>query len=351
MKRLLVLSALFVGLICCYLPVNADLAKDTFEKTLKEIEDRDDFDIIDGSVNIDDLYSKRKKPSQSVSPGGNKKGTIDMMRSVCDQFFNAGYTMSGLNFDDAFNAFEDYVTGERTIGDLIKDIPASVFEDSKMPILAGGLGQEWLADLLDMLGNLESLADAFEKLPDGINVYKPNIYVYSDEPIDFTLRFVYDDLLIDTIPEYTDAWNVSLSDDKLLVNGSNCRYLFYESNCDLGWLQLNEGYVIQKDCRESEFRNILELYGFNEVEICDFIEYWNNKLDDKDYIMYVQNTDLVDKFMLLDINGVDFDSYYRLWFVFKENIDGEEVENKKLDNIVVSHEGTALIEWGGLIIE
>lgn len=114
--------------------------------------------------------------------------------------------------------------------------------------------------------------------------------------------------------------------------------------------QTEEGFTVYAGDRESQFRSILEAYGLNEREIRDFIEFWDQKLDeDTDYRMYPQTTELVDAAMPIAVEGLEPDEYFRIWFCFQP-VDGSEPEPHMPEIRPASHEGTALIEWGGMIL-
>ena len=48
----------------------------------------------------------------------------------------------------------------------------------------------------------------------------------------------------------------------------------YESLTLAALMQQEEGFVIKADTRTEQFEQILSAYGFNEKEICDFVDFW-----------------------------------------------------------------------------
>ena len=58
------------------------------------------------------------------------------------------------------------------------------------------------------------------KLPDGTNVLKPNIYIYSREEREVTVAFDQPELLTVTIPEYQDSWKVTANAEGRCVRRS-----------------------------------------------------------------------------------------------------------------------------------
>lgn len=189
------------------------------------------------------------------------------------------------------------------------------------------------------------------RMGEGINCYKPNMYLYGEAGTTLDLTFGGPMLLTKTIPDYPDIWKVELAGDgTLIVNGeAGYPYLFYESMTIPGIFQKKEGFLVEAADREARFRKILEDYGLNRQEIQDFIEFWDAFLEkDADYVMYPQTTEAVDGAMPIEINGAELDNYFRLWFCFCKVEGAVPVFAQPLIQ-PASHEGTALVEWGGMV--
>lgn len=87
----------------------------------------------------------------------------------------------------------------------------------------------------------------------------------------------------------------------------------YESLTLAALMQQEEGFVIKADTRTEQFEQILSSYGFNEKEICDFVDFWTEKLSPgRGYVMYPQLTETVDTAMPITVEGAEPDSYYRI---------------------------------------
>lgn len=191
------------------------------------------------------------------------------------------------------------------------------------------------------------------KLPDGTNVYKPNIYIYSDTKRELTVTFDEPQLLTTTIPEYTDRWQVTVDEGSRLTDeaGGSYDFLFYESVTEPTIFQTEHGWKIPADTRKEQFEEILSGLRFNEKEIADFTGFWTEKLDEgTDYIMYPQNTALVDYAMPMSI-GETPESTERIWFVFAKD---DEKPAEEPTGYALSRGGRDcpyyVIEWGGLIL-
>lgn len=207
------------------------------------------------------------------------------------------------------------------------------------------------SDFLDAVDNFFEMLLPWMKTPDGVNCYKPNIYFYTDLDRNVTVRFVYPQLVTVSIPDYASGWDVLLTEDDVLIteDGEEFSFLFYESVTSKSLFQTEAGYEISAENREELFEAILSGMGFNEAEIADFIEFWNEKLDKGvDYIMYPQDTETVDLAMPIIVDPMP-ESIERIWFVFAED-DGQSVEEPE-DIVIERDDEYALVEWGGMIFE
>lgn len=188
------------------------------------------------------------------------------------------------------------------------------------------------------------------KGPNGVNCYKPNIYIYTK---DGTVVIIYfDDVssLLTTIPYYTGSWYVTASPDGTLTDssGNEYGYLFYEADVQTHIFQTEEGWLINADTRTAQYEEILREYGFNETEIKDFVEYWEDKLEaGKDYVMYPQLDDTVNRAMPMSINPTPT-TLARIWFAFEE-ADSQSFKTPQIEKI--NRTDFTVIEWGGLILD
>ena len=191
------------------------------------------------------------------------------------------------------------------------------------------------------------------RLPDGTNVMKPNIYVYSQEKRDVSVVFEEPELLTVTIPEYGDGWQVTADAAGLLTDasGESYEFLFYESVSEPFFFETEEGWRIPADARQERFEEILAGLGFQEREKNDFIEFWTEKLEpDTDYLMYPQGTERVDLAMPVTVTE-EPECMERIWFVFVEDR-GQGAEEPLGYELTRGGEDCAyyVLEWGGLIL-
>ena len=191
------------------------------------------------------------------------------------------------------------------------------------------------------------------RLPDGTNVMKPNIYVYSQEKRDVSVVFGEPELLTVTIPEYGDGWQVTADAAGLLTDasGESYEFLFYESVSEPFFFETEEGWQIPADARQERFEEILAGLGFQEREIDDFTEFWTEKLEpDTDYLMYPQGTERVDLAMPVTVTE-EPECLERIWFVFVEDR-GQGAEEPSGYELTRGGEDCTyyVLEWGGLIL-
>lgn len=66
--------------------------------------------------------------------------------------------------------------------------------------------------------------------------------------------------------------------------------------------------------------------------------------------MYPRTTETVDNAMTIETDGTQPDHYFRLWFCFQKVEDGVVPAFELPDIVPASHERTALVEWGGMIL-
>lgn len=191
------------------------------------------------------------------------------------------------------------------------------------------------------------------KLPDDATVYKPNIYIYSEEEREVTVTFGEPELLTSVIPEYPGSWKVTADANGNLTDetGEVYEYLFYESTTQASLFETEAGWRIPADTRQERLEEILSGLGFSERETKDFTDFWTEKLEpDTEYVMYPQGTDLVDLAMPITIEEKP-ECIERIWFVFMKEA-GQRVEEPEGYELTRGGEDCScyVLEWGGLIL-
>ena len=201
-----------------------------------------------------------------------------------------------------FNAFDD-VQGQNW-----QDWRIAQLYQRYAELIAAGKEAEAQA-LLDRLNSMNQ--DPSSMTPRGVEVKKPNIYLYPEDA------------------------------------GGKYGFLFYESLADPSIFRLDEGFVVKAEQREQTYRRVLEAYGFNEQEILDFIEYWTDYLEPGvDYVMYPLLTEGVDAEMPVRFS-VQPDNIFRLWFGFVR-YEGGAVPEPEI--VPMDRSGFEAVEWGGAVL-
>ena len=203
---------------------------------------------------------------------------------------------------------------------------------------------------MDLFNGTED-ANVYGRPPYGTGVYKPNIYLYPQTPMEITVSFGLPSLLTVTIPQYTRQWRVTASPDGSLTDVGDGRaydFLFYESLTDTALFTYDTGWIIRAGSREDQFAGILTAYGFNDKEISDFIAFWREKLEPgTDYVLYPQVTRVIDGAMPISIVPEPV-NIFRLWAAFEEYT-GQSVDEPEV--AAMSREGFTLVEWGGFFLD
>lgn len=182
---------------------------------------------------------------------------------------------------------------------------------------------------------------------DNAGVYKPNIYIYPNETMTVDVSFKYPGGLTKTIPDYSGRWSVLADPDGMLHDGVNdWEYLFYECITDISDMELSEGYVISPEGRYEQLEALIAGYGFNEREVKDFADFWDEKLEQGvAYAAYPILTEKVDSLMPIEVTPAP-DKIGRLWFGFQK----EGIPEKEAAPVPFERNGYSVLEWGGLFI-
>lgn len=181
-------------------------------------------------------------------------------------------------------------------------------------------------------------------------VDKPNIYLYPQDTtiLSVGLAFPKGGSVVKSDPVYPYAWqDISVAPDGT-INGKH-QFLFYEAEVDARW-QYRRGWVIKQKELPQFFRNTLRVYGLNQQEIEDFMEYWLERLSGSPvYTVYPQVACNIDQLIELNISQ-DPDSILRLYYIFKEG----KTPFWKLRTPKMTHfqrKGFSVVEWGGSLIK
>jgi len=178
-------------------------------------------------------------------------------------------------------------------------------------------------------------------------VYKPNIYIYPTVTtnIGVKLDFPLGGTVLQSIPEYSDGWNVTVEPSGKIDGQYD--YLFYESRNPDAY-QYSAGWLVRRDTLTSFFTHHLLFAGFNEREKDDFIDYWIPRLTEYPYyIIYPQFKNDIDKVIRLDVSKTP-DAILRLFYVVK----GTTINDASLkapSTPAFQRHGFVVTEWGVIL--
>lgn len=282
---------------------------------------------------------------------GNLKNEHASLRAVegslyaADMAFSAAsITLAGVVlFGGAVSA---PVTAVVAVGGVIVGVASAIVGSEGFANLMNNTDNAFLRSFDNMVSSLfQNIKTAL-----GIGCYKPNIYIYGADGQLVRVIFGAPGLVVISDPYYDPAvgWSVIAENDGTLWDdsGESYEYLFYESVTERDMFNTEEGFYISADRRSEDFRTILSEYGFNQAEVDDFVEFWDEKLEKgKEYLMYPQYTATVDSAMPITITPAP-DNICRIWFVFEEY---KQQDYKEEQIIPFARDGYSVVEWGGMI--
>ena len=169
----------------------------------------------------------------------------------------------------------------------------------------------------------------------------PNIYLYPEEETDVLVQldFPSGGHVLLSQPPYGAGWQVHVTPDGII--DGQYEYLFYEAALDVP-MNTTNGWVIDGNDLEGEFRSLMAELGFAGREIDDFVDFWVPELAGEPwYAIYPQDADAM---VQLDIFPPP-DCVLRAFFLILPS-------NKELsipappDPPPFTREGFTVVEWG-----
>ncbi len=247
----------------------------------------------------------------------------------------AGWTKVGLNLASAGLIIYTLATGTATLPVIV----TITFSLTMLKMTVDNIRNidklfSWLA---------KYLGDAGKSF---LDVYKPNIYIYSDRDMEASVQLKPVSYITASMPRYDPGWGWKAAIFKGSIHGCN-DYLFYEAKVPDEHFQRNNGFRISGCGLRSDLQKLMELHAFNARETADFVEYWENKLSNEyNYIFYPQGTETIEKIMPLTVVPAP-ETVCRMWFVIEKD-NGQPVETAFSADIVLRG-SFAVVEWGGVM--
>lgn len=178
---------------------------------------------------------------------------------------------------------------------------------------------------------------------------KPVIYLYSDEPIDFSLSIDFKGALNFTYPEYDEGWTGTIDPGiGISVNGKEYDYLFWEGDYEHlpSSFDLKTGFVVEGKDVVAFLEEKLDAMGLNSREQQDFITFWGPQMvkEGRCFIHFVTDASY-DDIAPIQMEPTP-DSQFRLFMVWKSV--SNEFETPTAQELPsADRNGLTLIEWGG----
>ena len=173
---------------------------------------------------------------------------------------------------------------------------------------------------------------------------KPNLYLYPEQKtkMNVTIDFPHGGKVIHSDPLYPIKWeNIKVNPNGKIDKKYD--FLFYECEIPDFW-QYSEGWVIEQENLPEFFAQNLKDYGFNDVEIEDFLEFWIPDLKEDPYYMILpQYTEMVNQVIKLKISPRP-DHLMRLHYVISGSIFDFEIPTPDIPEY--KPEGFIAREWG-----
>ena len=177
--------------------------------------------------------------------------------------------------------------------------------------------------------------------------WKPIMYIYPNEEMDLKITFNNKDNLMHTYPKYKDEWNIHVSTDGNIYDYDTNRnyYALYWDEKDYQEENFNEGFVVKGEDVSKFFEEKLEILGFNEREINEFIIYWMPKMEDNKYnLIKFRTTDEINENMPIDFS-IKPDTLIRVIMDYKKLDNKIEIKEQILPEY--RRQGFTIVEWGG----
>ncbi|MDD5110969.1 MAG: hypothetical protein PHG85_00320 [Candidatus Altiarchaeota archaeon] len=173
---------------------------------------------------------------------------------------------------------------------------------------------------------------------------KPVIYLYPTVAGQVKVTLVTPGSITVSDPPYNGAWNV-LATPEGRIDGAY-DYLFYEADVGRG-ADLSEGWIVEGEKIGEWFDLNLPVFGLNENEEKDFMEYWMVHLPKADYykVVLLSDEDL-DEMVRLDIEPKP-DTIIRVNLYIKPINEKIVIPHPRIKE--KQREGFTVVEWGVIL--
>lgn len=175
---------------------------------------------------------------------------------------------------------------------------------------------------------------------------KPNIYLYPESTTQLKVNLFpkKGNEITLSIPSYQKGWNVFVELSGKIDN--KYEYLFYEGKLT-DYPKSKIGWSVASSELWNFFPIVMNQYGFNEKEIKDFVDYWQEHLPKSEYcdIIPVTNQEVEKEFAL--IIEPKPDKVLRVWFYIIPTNHKKDLTSPLIPKF--ERKGFTVTEWGVLL--
>ena len=198
-----------------------------------------------------------------------------------------------------------------------------------------------------ILTNQITTSNEEEKNDGYATAWKPIMYIYPEEEMDLNINFQNEDKLMHTYPKYKDNWSIHVDVDGNIYDYETNRnyYALYWDEKDYASENFDEGFVVKGEDISKFLEEKLEILGFNEREINEFIIYWMPKMEDNKYnLIKFRTTEEINQNMPIEFSE-EPDTLIRVIMDYKKLDERIEIKEQQLEKQTRS--GFTIVEWGG----
>jgi hypothetical protein len=187
---------------------------------------------------------------------------------------------------------------------------------------------------------------------------KPVIYLYSETKIQADVFLDPKGEFTFTYPTYSNGWSVTVNPENgIEVNHQAYPYLFWEAKSEGMSYMIRDnkmpGFIVESSQVISFFEEKLQLLGFNQEEMTDFITYWGPLLSHKEYAFIQFLVDENYNNLIADLTITPAPDNERRVFIYCSGIDSPSLGIDVVEQELIGFErnGFVVLEWGGSILD
>ena len=179
---------------------------------------------------------------------------------------------------------------------------------------------------------------------------KPVVYLYPTKEEEVGVKVAPIGGFSKTDPDYGNGWVVRATPEGVITNladGKRYPYLFWEGGKEGVVETPKQGFVVAKDAVAETLDEKLALFGLNEQERSDFLEFWVPKLSRAPYyfLTFISRSE-IDRVSPMRVSPAP-DSVIRVLLDYKPLLEPISVE--PLPITPTERTGFTVVEWGGIV--